>query len=1138
MNVALQNLEWIFGCLFTASWEASVLALVVLGIQGIFGARLNPRWRHALWLLVILRLILPVLPESALSLFQFAPPAPTALAVKVTAPLFDAPPPLLLPSMPETHAEVLAPAHPFSAYSLLSVVWLTGALILLILTVIVNQRFARLVAASPEILDAELLCLFDEVKTEFGTHRRIRLIESSQVQSPAIMGLFQPTLLLPVDIRTEFETRELRFIFLHELAHLKRGDLIVQALIAVLQMLHWFNPVLWFAFRRMRIDREPATDALVLSHAGEGEKERYGLMLIKLLDHFNQRHSLATLVGILEDKDQFKRRFSLIAKFTRGAYGWSLLGVVCLIVLSVTCLTSRKSAADEISLAAEKARPPAIYVFYPKLGVGFFGPISHEFSLSDQSHIPGTDHTLSVWCQSFTETGVTLEFVESWPTGSSSTVPGGAVAEPIAEKRTQKAVPIGSTASFRIFDSIDVMTSPTPLPVALAKSITSGPQAQLPAAGRKGDAATEQKAIRAGMATIAPGTMEAGAYAAVHGATNPAVAVMPVVLGASMVYKLPAMVAFDSTPGGNPALDQELIDVVRDGRTDKVGKGDVDKVRNLLGEGASANAKDGQGTSALTWALNFGKDDAAQALIRDGADGRAQDANGEDAAWLAAKIYYCPGALDLLLKEGVDFRGLNKQGRTILVAMMQVGAPQAGKMNYLRDRVWTADEFKAYEARERRTIELLIAMGADFNGNDGSTTPLMAAAQSGHAEAVRVLLEHGANASFKDANGQTALDLAKAFHPELVPLFAGNNPSPAKAGVDEPAADPAPREIGAEDLAGMQKDLLAASEDADARQVLLESVKNLPDDKFLATLAALDRTSLTIVSVQNDMANKNAAIEALLKSGFTEDHPRVQAARAEWAVKEAQLKELVAGTRRAMAIDLQMADSRVALLSKEVNDAKGGAVAPSTENAGGSNASGDKIEVSCQVAEVKEDVYLANRKKIDAVVKKADLAFLVNLKGVSLLSEPSVTTRSGLKATIEVTQELSFPQNFEKGADGKFVPTNFAQRDCGVTATLTPVEMNGKVQVSGKLSLTTFEGFNFNGDSDTRWGSPTFRTTESYIFEEMENGDQIRVVMIPGIQNELPTRAQLMGTASQAQAAEGTQNRLIVFLGAKRVEER
>ncbi len=63
-----------------------------------------------------------------------------------------------------------------------------------------------------------------------------------------------------------------------------------------------------------------------LSRTGEAEKERYGLMLIKLLEHFNQRHSLPTLVGILEDKDQFKRRFLLIGRFTRGAYAWSLLG--------------------------------------------------------------------------------------------------------------------------------------------------------------------------------------------------------------------------------------------------------------------------------------------------------------------------------------------------------------------------------------------------------------------------------------------------------------------------------------------------------------------------------------------------------------------------------------------------------------------------------------------------------------------------------------------------------------------------------------------------------------------------------------------------------------------------------------------
>jgi len=243
---------------------------------------------------------------------------------------------------------MVIPNYPFSYFTLLTLLWLAGAGILLILTWQVNRRFARQVANSPAIADPDLVKLFAEAKNELGIHRPIRLIENGQVQSPAIMGLFQPTLLLPADVREKFDARELRFIFLHELAHLKRGDVMVQPLIALLQIFHWFNPVLWFAFRRMRIDREPATDALVLSRTGEAEKEPYGLMLIKLLEHFNQRHSLPTLVGILEDKDQFKRRFSLIARFTRGAYGWSLLGVILIAILGVACLTKTKEVATAV----------------------------------------------------------------------------------------------------------------------------------------------------------------------------------------------------------------------------------------------------------------------------------------------------------------------------------------------------------------------------------------------------------------------------------------------------------------------------------------------------------------------------------------------------------------------------------------------------------------------------------------------------------------------------------------------------------------------------------------------------------------------------------------------------------------------
>jgi beta-lactamase regulating signal transducer with metallopeptidase domain len=400
----VQELEQVFGWLLSASWQASVLALFVLMAQRVLGSRLNPRWRNALWLLVLVRLILPVLPESTLSLFQFAPTPPVAVTVSVTEPLFISTP--ALPPPPSTSPVEPEPTHPFSAYSLLAVAWLVGAVTLLVLTWLVNRRFARQVANSPAVSDPELLELFAEAKAELRIHRPIRLIENEQVQSPAIMGLFQPTLLLPADVREKFDARELRFIFLHELAHLKRGDVMVQALIALLQILHWFNPVLWFAFRRMRIDREPATDALVLSRTGEDEKERYGLMLIKLLEHFNQRHSLPTLVGILEDKDQFKRRFSLIARFTRGAYGWSLLGVLIIGILSVACLTKSK--------ASENSTPTADYLIM-NLGQFVDGVDSMDYSITEGD--PKGDHGFQRWQEMGKLQRIEMFLSSSWPNG-------------------------------------------------------------------------------------------------------------------------------------------------------------------------------------------------------------------------------------------------------------------------------------------------------------------------------------------------------------------------------------------------------------------------------------------------------------------------------------------------------------------------------------------------------------------------------------------------------------------------------------------------------------------------------------------------------------------------------------------------
>ena len=134
----------------------------------------------------------------------------------------------------------------------------------------------------------------------------------------------------------------MRFIFLHELAHIKRRDMAVHWAAALLKILHWFNPVLWLGFRQMAIDRELACDELALSCAGEQERKPYGAAIIKVLETCSSSPALPGVMGILEDKDQMTRRISMILKFRQHSRR-SLLAVLLLLVLALVTLTDARS---------------------------------------------------------------------------------------------------------------------------------------------------------------------------------------------------------------------------------------------------------------------------------------------------------------------------------------------------------------------------------------------------------------------------------------------------------------------------------------------------------------------------------------------------------------------------------------------------------------------------------------------------------------------------------------------------------------------------------------------------------------------------------------------------------------------------
>src|SRR5947209_15997841 len=126
----------------------------------------------------------------------------------------------------------------------------------------------------------------------------IVLVQTSRVSTPVLYGFVRPRLLLPAGLLESYSPDELRFIFLHELAHIQRHDIPLSWLLTILQVLHWFNPLVWLAFARMKADRELACDALVLGNMKDGQQMAYGRTMLRLLEHFVRTAPLPPMAGI------------------------------------------------------------------------------------------------------------------------------------------------------------------------------------------------------------------------------------------------------------------------------------------------------------------------------------------------------------------------------------------------------------------------------------------------------------------------------------------------------------------------------------------------------------------------------------------------------------------------------------------------------------------------------------------------------------------------------------------------------------------------------------------------------------------------------------------------------------------------
>jgi beta-lactamase regulating signal transducer with metallopeptidase domain len=342
----------------------------------------RPSVRHALWLLVLLKLITPPLVPLSVAWPRSDETEPRAEVISPSEPEPTEPSPSLpestLPIGAATVRERPSQAEPplplpdgrRSAFlPTLSVIWLGGAVAWWIVAALRLRKFRRLLRQALEA-DTGVQVQGRRIAATLGLRHCPPILFVSAPLSPMLWALgFSPRLLMPVELWQKLASEQQDTLLAHELAHLRRGDHWVRRLELLVLGLFWWHPVVWWARRRLQEAEEECCDALVVALLPDAAPA-YASALVETVAFLSQTRP-AALVGAsgAGQVPLLKRRLTMILtessfrKPSRIGF-WIVLGMGVLL-LPLAPQAARTEALEEPQGEQTKNEPFSLDFGFP-----------------------------------------------------------------------------------------------------------------------------------------------------------------------------------------------------------------------------------------------------------------------------------------------------------------------------------------------------------------------------------------------------------------------------------------------------------------------------------------------------------------------------------------------------------------------------------------------------------------------------------------------------------------------------------------------------------------------------------------------------------------------------------------------------
>ncbi|MEZ6092911.1 MAG: M56 family metallopeptidase [Pirellulaceae bacterium] len=372
--------------LIAQSLQVAILSIVIWILARTF-AKNRPHLAHALWLLVILKVVTPPIfssPTGTINLTRWI--ATNELSHDQSEHFSSnqifpansiASSPEGLVASPANHQSTKTQAEERSKRNsrLLStdantasddlshltlLIWLLGASVGFFVLVIHYGKFSRTLKNSPRIQNEPIQSLAMQLTEKLGVHRKVNIQIVDDLIGPFVYGLLRPTIVLPVELVKGKSHKQLEPLLAHELIHLRRGDLWWALLQCIARNLFWFHPLVVLADRSLTREAERCCDEETIASLGCKPSE-YARCLLNVLELKKRLQPAPALPGV-RPVDITSNRLERVMKLGNGMHRrtplwtWPVLLIGCLLVLpGAAWLRGQEKNPNEQAKPSEEA---------------------------------------------------------------------------------------------------------------------------------------------------------------------------------------------------------------------------------------------------------------------------------------------------------------------------------------------------------------------------------------------------------------------------------------------------------------------------------------------------------------------------------------------------------------------------------------------------------------------------------------------------------------------------------------------------------------------------------------------------------------------------------------------------------------